>query len=334
MRIRYLDGLRGIAAFTVMVFHITMNNNWVLEKNPASLNRTLDVLECILFNGKASVALFFVLSGFVLTIPFKEGKVNLKNFYVRRLFRIYPAYFVAIIFAFLLMKESWKTFFDELFFIRTSYYQLIPVAWSLRIELIYSILFPALVFILKKNKKVALPVLLALVCFFDILYLLHFTLGIMLCLWYDDIIALPIRKTGLWLLAVIGFLLYNSYYILSLTSYADYQNNFNLYFTAGLGAAILLVIVFKSIALQNILQRKAPLFLGKISYSLYLVHTLVLHVYNTFSTAVESQLHSALAMRLISYPFTICISVFVGYFMSRYIEAPAIRWGKELTKAG
>jgi peptidoglycan/LPS O-acetylase OafA/YrhL len=72
-----LDGLRMIAVAMVILYHVGY------EKIPADLG----------------VSLFFVLSGFLITwLLLKEhaktGTVSLKTFYLRRVFRLLPAYYV------------------------------------------------------------------------------------------------------------------------------------------------------------------------------------------------------------------------------------------------
>jgi peptidoglycan/LPS O-acetylase OafA/YrhL len=55
-------------------------------------------------NGNAALMYFFVLSGFVLSLPFIDNKqpLNITAFYTRRIFRIYPAFIAAILLAIVL----------------------------------------------------------------------------------------------------------------------------------------------------------------------------------------------------------------------------------------
>lgn len=51
-------------------------------------------------DGAAAVIFFFVLSGFVLSLPYFEGRrLDLADFYIRRVFRIHPAAIASLIFA-------------------------------------------------------------------------------------------------------------------------------------------------------------------------------------------------------------------------------------------
>lgn len=86
-----LNGLRFIAAFLVLVHHIEQ-----LKSTYGIANRWNSGVIQIL--GEQGVSLFFVLSGFLITYLLLEeekqkGTIRLKDFYVRRILRIWPLYF-------------------------------------------------------------------------------------------------------------------------------------------------------------------------------------------------------------------------------------------------
>lgn len=92
-----LDGLRFVAFFLVFINH-AVNNLGYKSKNPSvELFRYKYLL-----NGDLGVGFFFVLSGFLITyLLLKEkeqfSKVSIKNFYIRRVLRILPLYYLIII---------------------------------------------------------------------------------------------------------------------------------------------------------------------------------------------------------------------------------------------
>jgi peptidoglycan/LPS O-acetylase OafA/YrhL len=102
-----LDGLRGIAVLAVMFYHLEVLVPWL---GPVS------------HGGFLGVDIFFVLSGFLITsVLLKEqarnGQISLKNFYMRRIFRLVPAYwfFLIVLFSFgqfLLSPLAAKTIYD------------------------------------------------------------------------------------------------------------------------------------------------------------------------------------------------------------------------------
>src|SRR5574340_1339449 len=95
--ISVLDGVRGVAILMVIVFHVnrvTGDNLW----NQA----TYPLASSISTAGGIGVTLFFVLSGFLLFMPFAKSLLFKTNwplarvFYMRRVLRIIPAYYVSL----------------------------------------------------------------------------------------------------------------------------------------------------------------------------------------------------------------------------------------------
>jgi len=94
-----LDGLRFIAFFLVFMHHM-IKFDFVVE-----IPVLKEIVDLIFHAGKVGVNFFFVLSGFLISyLIFEEserfGKLNLKKFYVRRTLRIWPLYFLVLIFGF------------------------------------------------------------------------------------------------------------------------------------------------------------------------------------------------------------------------------------------
>src|ERR1700676_1028669 len=95
IRFQQLDGLRGLAAFVVFLFHAIM---MLPADSRASRYLNNPVLRPF-WDGPSAVMLFFVLSGFVLTLPYtgmRTRKIDPVPFWIRRLTRLYPAYWVAL----------------------------------------------------------------------------------------------------------------------------------------------------------------------------------------------------------------------------------------------
>ncbi len=96
-RLPWLDSLRFGAFFVVFIAHVTYFLNFPVPVTiPGSVSRA------ILQNGDLGVGLFFVLSGFLITYILEReyvsrGTISLKRFYVRRVLRIWPLYFFALL---------------------------------------------------------------------------------------------------------------------------------------------------------------------------------------------------------------------------------------------
>lgn len=91
-----LDGLRAIAALAVMVEHMFGD---LLRQAPAPTGPMSTLAQSVVQNlslGRFGVALFFLISGFV--VPFSiDGVRPLRHFAISRLFRLYPALWLALL---------------------------------------------------------------------------------------------------------------------------------------------------------------------------------------------------------------------------------------------
>jgi peptidoglycan/LPS O-acetylase OafA/YrhL len=124
-----LNGLRFIAALLVIIHHIEQIKNLSGFQNHKQ-NTFVSV------SGKLGVVLFFVLSGFLITYLLLEEEkktktISIKNFYIRRILRIWPLYYLIVVLSFFV--------FSKLSFLQTDGYSFIFDNFS--IKLILFILF-------------------------------------------------------------------------------------------------------------------------------------------------------------------------------------------------
>jgi len=167
--IRVLDGLRAIATISVITFHIgvLLDNNHYLDtfKYP--------VLGAIATFGGSGVTLFFVLSGFLLFLPyaksllFQDAWPSARQFYLKRALRIIPGYYTALLLIVLffqpqyLRPDHWGQLGIFLVFFMDStpatFRQLNGPFWTLAIEWQFYMLLPiiALGFLLVAKRLVA-----------------------------------------------------------------------------------------------------------------------------------------------------------------------------------
>jgi peptidoglycan/LPS O-acetylase OafA/YrhL len=141
-RIPALDGLRGLAVLMVVVSHITSYHAELL--------------------GPPGVAIFFVLSGFLITsllLTERErfGKVSMPDFYVRRALRLFPALGLIVVLTPLLLWLAHDprlggvlpgllstVFYVQDFASATGHLGVIPHAWSLSVEEQFYLIWPFL----------------------------------------------------------------------------------------------------------------------------------------------------------------------------------------------
>jgi peptidoglycan/LPS O-acetylase OafA/YrhL len=98
-----LNGVRFIAAFSVLIHHTEQIKYLMgLENNYGNF--------FIKNMGKLGVGLFFVLSGFLITYLLlsekqRRGDISTKDFYIRRVLRIWPLYFIIVILGFFVFPK-------------------------------------------------------------------------------------------------------------------------------------------------------------------------------------------------------------------------------------
>ena len=159
-----LDGLRGTAVLTVMVLHFTLVN-------------AVTTAEHVFFDvtrmGWVGVDLFFVLSGFLITgilYDAKGGAHFFRNFYMRRVLRIFPLYYAFLVFVLVLLPavrpaaavpaetQFWLwTYLSNILFARAGW-EGVPGhtthLWSLAIEEQFYLLWPLVVFFASRRRLV------------------------------------------------------------------------------------------------------------------------------------------------------------------------------------
>jgi peptidoglycan/LPS O-acetylase OafA/YrhL len=171
-----LDGLRFVAITSVVFYHLT---GFLTATSPptAQAAAKANLLYAVLDKGNCGVQLFFIISGFILALPFVEhflaaGKpVDLQRYYQRRLTRLVPPYFCNLIIAYAIQVTAGHgtalvllpSFLASLFYVHNltlgGMSLINGVAWSLEIEVQFYILAPllALVFLIqRKNARRAL----------------------------------------------------------------------------------------------------------------------------------------------------------------------------------
>jgi peptidoglycan/LPS O-acetylase OafA/YrhL len=163
-----LDGLRAVAILLVIAFHSWFFLQFAMPDKTTFLafSDALPWFAGFIRRGDVGVDIFFVLSGFLLSrLLFAElkqnGRLDFKRFYLRRLFRIYPLYLVALAFITFGAGPSWAVF-GNLFAYNIwfdPFDVIIPWTWSLSVELEYYAIAPFLILFASTPKRLIFLVL-------------------------------------------------------------------------------------------------------------------------------------------------------------------------------
>ncbi len=361
MRYQQLDSLRGLAACSVVLCHATNvlpgvydepGRLWWLTQTPLGLPRA----------GHAAVIFFYVLSGYVLALPFLKGPVPYWPFVGRRVCRIWIPYAAAMVVA--VCFATWfypnpvsglsrwanhsiafpgsRLILDHVLLVGSfanGTYN--PVVWSLVYEMRISLLFPVLVLLLRLGAwwrvlgaAVALSIAELAVERLpvwsgsaDLPLTLHyaglFVLGMVLARDMPKLQALYVSlsvpvKAVLWLLALMCYghqtWLFPHSRLQHIPLYRD-------------GLIALAVTLFITAALSPPrfsawLQSRIPVFLGKISYSVYLYHAVIL-------LSLVHCLYGRVPLGFL-WLGTAVLTLAVATLSYQWVELPAIRLGKAI----
>lgn len=301
-----IDGLRFVAIITVIFLHTNTNFKRVYADSIPDwyLNSWIDT---IFKTSGIGVDIFFTISGFILGLPFArhyllgERKVNIKNYFIRRLTRLEPPYLLSLMVLFvvyvLFFGENWFSLFDNLvasifyihFFIYGEWNPVNPVTWSLETEVQFYILAPlisSLLFVKNTNlRRWLIPVTIVLLDFTVpymkdglmhyhlqksiIVYLHSFLVGFAFVDLYLSGLE-KIKKAYLWdVLGVLALVVIYNFH-------PDTVQYERLYFDAAVFT--LFISVFRGRVFNYIFTREFIVVVGGMCYTIYLLHYPVLFV--------------------------------------------------------
>lgn len=162
-----LDSLRFLAFFLVFWQHSFAHSFYGLTDIPW----LSQVIKDLNVSGGKGVHIFFVISGFLITfLLIKEeeakGKINIGAFYVRRILRIWPLYYLVLISGMFILPQIFNTFRFEgsipmnLLFMNNfdmhDDFANVGVAWSVAIEEQFYLFWPVIFFLLPNKKHLAI----------------------------------------------------------------------------------------------------------------------------------------------------------------------------------
>ena len=317
----------------------------------------------LLWGGPEFVLVFFTLSGFVLSLPFWAGKpLTYKQFVIRRVLRIYPPYLAAVTIGMILMSLlshgpltglsawttqfwsrplDWKTVADHVFLMASAGDNYIDTpVWSLVVEMHISLLFPLLILALMQSETLTLAMAFALALLGDwgvqqdpgnhihpfltsfatsASFLWLFVIGAMMARHRQALTAFAKRTP------VVLQILFLAGALVSLNAIWQFGAGESYRFLEQAGAVALVACAAYMGWVQRLLDVAPLRWLGKISYSLYLIHFVVL-----FAVLYAFRPEVTLLRLVIAVPL---LSIAAAALLHRFVEVPSIAWGHRASEA-
>ncbi|SHF34008.1 acyltransferase family protein [Dysgonomonas macrotermitis] len=345
----YIDSLRGIAILMVVGVHIL--SFFKVSTSDFFPPLLIDYI----YDFRCGVSLFFIVSAYTLTMSHerrKDEKRATRNFFIRRFFRIAPIYYSAIILIYLFnidhsaayikaIPTFW--FLSNFLFLNTlSPYiigTIVPGGWSVSAEFIFYFLFPILT-IWVRNTNTSL---IFFGIFIAIASIFHYN-------FYDDpfLSKFEFMEVNFLNQVPIFFLGIFAYHV---TQKKDYRVSpytvvflacvcllfahipFPYYFMWTI-AFTALVIILSKYSLKAF-SNKVLASVGKVSFSMYIIHFLVIMALNNFEfgrilpiTGFISSLLNFILLYSIVAAVTFCLSN-ITY---KFIEIPGQNLGRKIIK--
>lgn len=327
-----IDGFRGLLAPMVLLHHFTLTYNWKVEGAWMVHNLFVGNL------GSIPVSLFFMITGYLFIGKISKGVSSWPELAVGRIFRIYPLYILmlAIIYSVYFVTYEGETSFSSLvkslaagiaFFLQpiNGYNigrSISGVQWTLFYEALFYISLPLLSFIIKKGRSSKIYSVISgavlFLCFYktSIRYELFILFAIGGIAYYVKQLNIKFLKSHVCsIIAIIICLIAFT----QTTSYSWYQM---------ILIGTLFILISSGNDIFGSLRKNGLVYLGDISYSIYLTHGFILYaaftVFNVYDLSGVSRVGF-----YILFPIIFFVTVIVSIFTYKMVETPFIRIGKK-----
>lgn len=352
-----LNGLRFFAALAVIITHIELIKEQMDLPGLHSSNKIIFEL------GGLGVVFFFVLSGFLITyLLLKEkeqtGTINVRKFYLRRILRIWPLYFLIVALGFFVLPyfpfmeipyftkfKAHLSIFNLVLFcvmlpnLAFAIFKPLPhigQSWSIGVEEQFYLIWP---WVVKKSKNI-LKTLCAI-----IIILFFVKISVLICLK-----AFPLNQNLLILKNFVAMLKIESMAIGGIGAWMVFKKKYFqkvlsnyvllaaiagvfilIYFTPDsvqdasfLVYSVLFLLIILNVSLNSNsfikIENKAFVFLGNISYGLYMYHLMIIAAFIGFLRVVGFEVDNSISSQLVVYTGVISLTIIVSWLSYRYFE--------------
>ena len=357
LHIEKIDGIRGVAILLVLAYHTLLVIFPGYELKKYSENGILEINSFKSFflnfnpigQGYIGVELFLVISGFLIHLIYLRNgsQLNLKLFFSKRFWRIYPPYLIILSLFFVnkidLSGQGIKNILSHIFLIHNlndkTFFSINPSFWSIALECQLYLIYPIYLYIIRcfgNNKSLTLIlfinlILSSLALFHKINSLSYGTF--VLKFWFvwcsGAYLAQKYYKNErifknpfIWCLSF--------YFMFVLFKLFVYSKYFILIPVTFFCVAFMETIIHNSHIDKFYISRKLFKifsFLGLISYSIYLTHQPLLRYLMFFYKPITK---TESLNTLVSLVFTWLTLFLISYFLYRLLEIKSIRYGQKL----
>ncbi len=343
--LEFIDALRGVAILMVIITHV----------NPATPDVS-SLVSSLCSYGRMGVQLFFVLSAFTLCLTY-AGRASdphsIRKFYVRRYLRIAPMYYVGILFytGLVIVERSMENIgyanvawhFTLLHGLNMeAFNNVVPGGWSIGVEFLFYLIFPFIFRLVDGSIRsigiaLTLSILVSLSLYFYLAFYIKLNVNAYSLGYWNFVNQLPVF--------IVGFLLYfhfsrshrdRSPIILTSVFLGFTGISLLLYALKPIASTVFIpvasAISFYALALlfsrYEFLPNKVLQAIGKVSFSMYLIHFVVIDVVASFGfnfLVPDAQL-------LFNYLIVTATTYLIAKVTYRYIEANGINAAKKITR--
>lgn len=330
VRLDYVDSIRGIAAISVVIAHFLVP---IYGYDKFIFSHVFDL-------GKIGVVLFFIISGFIIPFSFRRENGGVQAFFISRFFRLYPGYWFSLLLYLLVsyalgMQFPWHQIFANITMFQTALRvkDIVGVYWTLFIELVFYFMCVCS-FILGLLNKVRFN-------FISSLVMLVIALALAIArrkLDEEFPVALPLALSlmmfgGLWRSYLLDgdFIAKKlaTYYIaiyvcvIPIVSFFSYgtEPGHTMRYTV---TYYLSMLLFIALTTRFRIHNKFMVWMGVISYSVYLIHPSLLIVYEHFTADFSN------FSRYLLGSIGVLLTLPASYLVYRFIELPSINLGRRV----
>lgn len=371
-KVSYLDGLRGLAAFIVVMSHFfQIFAPSVIEGRPEIRHFAFEDAAAstpinLVFNGNFSVCLFFVLSGYVLSYKYFRIKDRfiIYSSAIRRYFRLAIPVLFSVLLAYLMVvfdlgaydeirkitgssmpdpfiaDTSFLSMLTQVFFQTFFAYgsQYNPVLWTMTYELFGSFLIFAFLLLLgRRNLRYAAYALLIIILIDS--YYLGFLLGMLLSDLknsHDKDRLVYISKPWVNFLLLTAGLYFGSYpyinpagTVYSVLVWPSSTFSFFIFYHV-IGSFLIITALLNSKRMKKLFNLNLFTYLGKISFSLYLVHFTIICSFGCF-LFLQLSMFLPYGVNVLISAFTTMLVIFgISHLFYKWIDAATLailgRW--------